>query len=269
MATLKILVFGDVFGRPGRRALAQLLPSLREHHAPDLILANVENLSHGSGVSVRTLDELDALGIGGYTSGNHIYDKSEAGPLLENPGRHLIRPLNFIDGPGSGAMELTIGTARILVINLIGTKYMRAEYANPFAAVDAYLATITPADYAAILVDMHAETTSEKIAMGYHLDGRISALWGTHTHVPTADSRILAGGTAYLTDVGMTGALDGVIGMERTGIIEKFLANGDAPRPDIADTPAVQVHGWLLEIDPATRRATAATSIHHSSILTT
>ncbi len=264
---LKILVFGDIFGKPGREAVAQHLDSLRAEYAPDLILANVENLSHGSGVSVRTLEELQKLGIHGFTSGNHIYDKAEVGPLLIDPTQHLIRPLNFREGPGTGAMELTVGNLRILVINLIGTKYMKAEYANPFTAIDTYLGFADASSYAAILVDMHAETTSEKVALGYHLDGRVSAVWGTHTHVATADGRILNGGTAYLTDVGMTGALNGVIGMDREGILKKFLTDA-APRPEVAEGPEVQINAWYLEIDPVSRKALKTLSINHSFTLT-
>lgn len=260
--TLKVLILGDVFGKPGRKAAAHGLPKLKKKYKPDLIVANAENLSHGNGVTKKTIDELRAAGVDAFTSGNHIFDKTEAGPLLEDRANRLIRPLNFAAGvPGAGAMEIDVEGRRILVLNLIGRVFMDAGYGNPFTAARDYLRSVHPADYAAILVDMHADASSEKVAMGYHLNGIASAVWGTHTHVPTADAKILDQGTAVITDVGMTGAADSVIGMDAEGVLGEFLEI-KGKRPDAAITDSVQLNAWYLEINPVTRRCVAQKPIN-------
>lgn len=265
---LRFLILGDVFGRPGREAVARALPQLKQDYRPDLVIANAENISHGNGVSVKTIQELVEAGVDVFTSGNHIYDKPEVAAVFEDPAYKLIRPLNFPAGsPGPGSIEVTLGEAKVLVLNLIGTVFAKASYDNPFVVADSFLATIDRARYATIIVDMHADASSEKVAMGYHLDGRVSVVFGTHTHVPTADGRILVGGTAYRSDVGMTGARNGVIGMDREAIVEQFLGKRSS-RGDVADDTDVQFNAWLVDIDPCTAQAVRQQTIQMDFSLT-
>ncbi|HUI42176.1 MAG TPA: TIGR00282 family metallophosphoesterase [Terriglobia bacterium] len=247
---MKILFIGDIFGEPGRRAVRHLLPRLVAEHAPDLIIANGENASHGFGITPGQVDEMIDAGVEVLTSGNHIWDRKEIGPYLaEHPGGRLLRPANFPDGsPGGG---LYLGSTRsgvpYAVLNLQGRVFM-ASIDCPFRAADALLARIPPEVKVRIL-DLHAETTSEKVAMGWYLDGRVTALIGTHTHIPTADERVLAGGTAYITDVGMTGPFDSVIGIEKQLVIEKFLKQTPV-RFEVARGD-VRLCAVLIEADPA------------------
>ena len=250
---MRILIFGDVIAKPGRKALAALLPKWRQQHAVDFVLANVENLAHGVGATERTLAELHDAGVDCFTSGNHIWDK-ESRALLEHPNSVLLRPANYPpSNPGRGDRMFTVGDKEILVINLMGRVFFRESLDCPFRAADAILEReATEADI--ILVDLHAEATSEKVALGHYLDGRITALYGTHTHVPTADGRILPGGTAYLTDVGMTGLQESVIGANKDTVIQMFLTQTPQKNMhDTAESGAVVVNAMLLEIDDDNR----------------
>lgn len=218
-----ILFFADIFGKPGRRAVAQALPDLRARYAPDFILGNAENLAGGRGVNRRTFHEMMELGFHGFTSGNHIWDNKEVLPLLEGESR-LLRPANYPDVPGEKCPGRGFGVFRsgdkgLFVINLMGRVFMDA-IDDPFQTVDRILRE-NPTDLP-ILVDMHADATSEKYAMGWFLDGRVSAVVGSHTHVQTADERLLPAGTAYITDVGMSGSFDSVIGLKPGEIVRKF-----------------------------------------------
>jgi metallophosphoesterase (TIGR00282 family) len=215
-----LLFVGDVVGKPGRRALAALLPRLIDEHRVDYTVVNVENAAGGFGVTAETLQFLDELPIDVMTSGNHIWDKKETAPLLATHQR-LLRPANYPDGnPGRG---LHVGEAasgvRVATLNLEGQVFMK-PLQSPFAVADQLLRGLDGVKV--ILVDFHAEATSEKQAMAFHLDGRVSAVLGTHTHVPTADARVLAGGTALLTDVGMTGPYDSIIGFRADKVLERF-----------------------------------------------
>jgi 2',3'-cyclic-nucleotide 2'-phosphodiesterase len=208
-----ILFVGDVVGGLGRRTLLGLLPALRQRHTPDFVIVNGENIAGGLGITPKLADELFAAGVDAITLGNHTYRRQEIGPYLDS-GKPIVRPANYLTTqPGRGFVIVEREGMRLGVINLSGNVYLRAGRVA-FLEVDAVLAELEgKVDH--VLVDMHAEVTSEKVAMGWHLDGRVTAVVGTHTHVPTADLRVLPGGTAYITDVGMTGPRGGVIGVKK------------------------------------------------------
>jgi 2',3'-cyclic-nucleotide 2'-phosphodiesterase len=218
---VKLLFVGDVVGGVGRRTLAALLPELRERHRPDFVVVNGENAAGGVGITRKTASEMLDLGVDAITLGNHAYRHREVYDYLDEEAR-LVRPANYPKGsPGRGHTVVEAGGLRLGVVNLSGQVFLQAVR-SPFAEVDAVLAELRDsADL--VLVDMHAEATSEKVAMGWHVDGRVLACVGTHTHVPTADARVLPGGTAYVTDVGMTGPRGGVIGVKREQALERFL----------------------------------------------
>jgi 2',3'-cyclic-nucleotide 2'-phosphodiesterase len=218
---VKLLFVGDVVGGLGRRTLAALLPELRERHRPDFVVVNGENAAGGVGITRKTATEMLGLGVDAITLGNHAYRHREVYDYLDEEPR-LVRPANYPKGsPGRGHTVVEAGGLRLGVVNLSGQVFLQAVR-SPFAEVDAILADLRDsADL--VLVDMHAEATSEKVAMGWHVDGRVLACVGTHTHVPTADARVLPGGTAYVTDVGMTGPRGGVIGVKREQALERFL----------------------------------------------
>jgi metallophosphoesterase (TIGR00282 family) len=219
---VKLLFVGDVVGGIGRRTLATLLPVLREARRPDFVVVNGENAAGGVGITEKTARELLELGADAITLGNHAYRHREVYGFLDREER-IVRPANYPKGsPGRGHTVVEQGGQQLGVINLSGQVFLTAVR-SPFAEADALLAELR--DRAGpVLVDMHAEATSEKVAMGWHLDGRVTACLGTHTHVPTADARVLPGGTAYVTDVGMTGPRGGVIGVKREQALERFTA---------------------------------------------
>ncbi len=253
-STLKLLFVGDIVGKPGRRALQRLLPTLRTERALDYVVVNVENAAGGFGVTPALMRELEALEIDCYTSGNHIWDKKEGLPLLESEPR-LLRPANYPEGnPGSGVhVGETAAGVNVATLNLEGQVFMK-NVDSPFAAADRLLAEL-PDQVRVILVDFHAEATSEKQAMGFHLDGRASAVLGTHTHVPTGDERILPGGTAFVTDVGMTGAYESIIGFKPPKVLQRFALQRNIPM-DVAKRD-VRLGGAIVEIDAATGQAVA------------
>jgi metallophosphoesterase (TIGR00282 family) len=221
-ASARILFCGDLVGPAGRRALLRLLPALRERHDPTFVVVNGENVAGGFGITPKLADELFEAGVDVITLGNHVYRHREIYPYLDTEPR-ILRPANYLRGqPGHGHTIATRDGVRLAVINLSGNVFMSAGR-SAFAEADALVAELrTKADH--ILVDMHAEATSEKVAMGWHLDGLVTAVLGTHTHVPTADARVLPGGTAYVTDVGMTGARGGVLGVERELALEALVS---------------------------------------------
>ncbi|MCR4322928.1 MAG: TIGR00282 family metallophosphoesterase [Candidatus Azambacteria bacterium] len=256
---MKIIFIGDVMGRPGREAVERMLPSLKEEFAPDFVICNGENLAHGAGVTRKVVDEMFTAGVDALTSGNHIFDKKDASAFLAEEQLPVIRPLNFQDNAlGRGYMEFERKGKKIILVNIIGTLFMGEAYRNPFLVMSAFLKDRAD-DGASIIVDFHAETTSEKRAMGFYLDGKVSALLGTHTHVPTADAQILLGGTAYITDVGMTGTTQSVIGMEKDAVIRAFC--GEQARPDIAEGE-VALDAVVIDINDDTGRARSITQIH-------
>ena len=218
---MKLLFVGDVVGGIGRRTLAALLPGIRDAHQPDFVIVNGENSAGGVGITEKTGRELLEMGADAITLGNHAYRHREVYEYLDREER-VVRPANYPKGsPGRGFTVVERDGMRLGVVNLSGLLFLQAVR-SPFAEADAVLAELRDRTDA-VLVDMHAEATSEKVAMGWHVDGRVTACVGTHTHVPTADGRVLPGGTAYITDVGMTGARNGVIGVKREQALERFI----------------------------------------------
>ncbi len=249
---MRILFVGDVVGLPGRRVLRSGLAALRATLRPDLVVGNGENSAGGNGVTPATAEEMFHAGCDVVTTGNHVWDRKEIVPYLERHER-LLRPANYPEGvPGRGAVIVTArdGTP-VLVVNLMGRVYMPAVD-DPFRAADAVLARLGPRARVSI-VDFHAEATSEKIAFSWYVDGRVSAVVGTHTHVPTADERVLPRGTACITDAGMTGPHDSVIGVEKAVVLERFPTH----RP-VRFSPAredARLQAVLVEASPTSGRA--------------
>lgn len=249
---MRILILGDVVGRPARRAIRDILPELIEREKADLVIANAENAAGGMGVDIKSAKELLSAGVHVLTSGNHIWKKKEIYSFLDEH-ETLIRPANFPAGaPGRGWCFWRHNELRAVIINLQGRVFMPNHVEDPFRCVDGLLQNhgrLSPV----IIVDMHGEATSEKSAMGWYLDGRASVVYGTHTHVPTADERILPNGTAYITDVGMCGPLDSVIGMEREVVIQGFLTQ--LPRQFEVAKDNVALQGIIADIDEKNGRA--------------
>jgi metallophosphoesterase (TIGR00282 family) len=251
---LKFLFIGDVFGKPGRLAVRHFVPRLIARHGLDLVVANAENSAAGAGVTPESADELLACEVDLLTSGNHIWSKREIVPYLERADAKLLRPANYPRGaPGRGsAVVETPGGKRLGVVNVEGRVFMRS-LDDPFAAAEAEVAALKARGVMCILVDIHCEATSEKNAMGHFLDGRVSAVLGTHTHVQTADARILAGGTAFITDVGMCGPWDSVIGVRKELVIQRFLSQRPVSfEPGKRET---YLQGAIVEVDEASGKA--------------
>ena len=254
---LRILFIGDIFGRPGRTIVRDKLPSLVKDHSIDLIIANGENSAAGFGITPPLAEELFDLGIDVITTGNHVWDKREiidffqmADGNAHSPSRRLLRPANYApDLPGQGLYEGRKNGVPYAVINLQGRVFM-ASNDDPFRMADKLLKDTTAK---VILVDRHAEATSEKVSLGWYLDGRVTAVIGTHTHVPTADERVLPNGTAYITDAGMTGPYDGVIGVKKELVVGKFLNN--MPVRFEAATGDVRLSAVVIDCDETTGRA--------------
>lgn len=249
---IKVLFIGDIVGKPGRVAVRELLPRLVGRYSPDIVIANGENAAGGFGITPDIADELMGLQVDVITSGNHIWDKKEVYEYL-GAERRLLRPANYPQGSpgaGSGVYECPSG-AKVGVVNLMGRVFMDC-LESPFVT-GAELVRKLRETTQIIIVDFHAETTSEKMALGWHLDGLASALVGTHTHVQTADERVLAGGTAFITDAGMTGPIDSVIGMKKEIILERFLTHMPV-RFDVA-TKNVELQGVFITIDAASGKA--------------
>lgn len=254
--SIKILFFGDIVGKPGRKAVAKVLPELKKKLEPDLTIANAENLAHGIGVTKKTLDEMQKIGVDLLTSGNHIWKKEEIYEIFQEPDIPLIRPANYPpNSPGHGQKLLNIGAKSILVINLNGRVFMDEQLDCPFRKLDDILKEYKNTNLAAILVDFHAEATSEKVAMGWYADGRVSAVLGTHTHIPTADITILPRGTGYVTDVGMVGVKESVIGVDKDIIIQKFLTQRPVAHA-IPDKNLCLVNSVFLEINLNNKKTT-------------
>jgi len=242
---------GDVYGEPGRVAIQKLVPRLREQHAIDLVVVNVENAAGGFGITPPMVKAFLEQGVDVMTTGNHVWDKKEIIPHIVKENL-LLRPANFPEGtPGVGYVTVKAGPYRVGVLNLMGRIFMN-PIDCPFRKADEVLA-IVGKETPIILVDMHAEATSESLAMGWYLNGRVTAVVGTHRHVQTADERVLPGGTAYITDLGMTGPTDGVIGVDRAQIIQRFMTQMPI-RFETAKGPAA-LHGVLITLDPETGRA--------------
>ncbi len=216
-----ILFIGDIVGRPGRKAAAYFIDKIKKERQIDLVVANGENLSAGKGMTIERYEEMVEAGVDYFTSGNHIWSQESFLPYLNDAKTKVLRPANYPDSaPGRGVAEIEAGKTKITLVNLIGRVFMNDDVPDPFV-VGKNIADKQSGDI--IVVDFHAEATSEKMALGRYLDGRVSAVLGTHTHVQTADETILAGGTAFISDVGMCGPVDSVLGIKKEIIIEKFL----------------------------------------------
>ena len=248
-----LLFIGDIFASPGRKIVAKFLPEIVERENIHLVIANGENAAGGFGITPPLADELFGYGIDVITSGNHIWDKREVHPYLDRQAK-LLRPANYpAELPGSG-MVIAYGSngVPVAVLNLQGRAHM-LPIDCPFHKFNALVETI-PAEVKVRLLDFHAELTSEKVAMGWHVDGRVSAMFGTHTHVPTADTRILPEGTAFQTDAGMTGPYRGVIGVEKDIILRRFLTQ--TPVRMEAARHGAELHGVAVTVDEETGKAT-------------
>ncbi len=249
---MKILFIGDIVGSPGRGAVKKLLPGLAKEHNLKFIIANAENAAGGSGITPAVAEELFASGVDVLTSGDHIWKKREVFELINQDAR-ILRPLNFpLGAPGNGyGVFPAKGGLKVGVINVNGRVFMEALEC-PFRTASAAVQDISK-DTKVIIVDIHAEATSEKVALGWYLDGKVSAVLGTHTHIQTADERILPQGTAYLTDAGMTGPYDSVIGRRVEDVLERFLTSIPVRFEVASDN--VQLHGAVLDIDEKTGKA--------------
>jgi len=254
---MKVVFIGDIVGSVGRGAVKKLLPWLKDKYQPHIVIANAENAAGGRGINAAIARELFEWGVHGLTMGNHTWDNRDIFELIDREPR-LVRPANLPPGtPGNGSAVLKVGNKELAIVNLIGRTFLPPADC-PFRAADAILEELRRR-VKCIVVDFHAEATSEKIAMGWHLDGRASLVVGTHTHVQTNDDRILPQGTAYVTDAGMTGPRDGVLGMDRETVIRKFIT-GMPARFEVAETKWI-LSGVFVELDEATGKAVKVQTI--------
>lgn len=220
---IKILFFGDIMGKIGRKAAVKSLRKWKKQYKPDLSIVNVENLAHGKGITKKTMQEMLDAGFDFFTSGNHIWDKKEVYEIFEDQNSPLVRPANYPPGvPGDGYRILDVGKKKVMIVNINGRVFFREDFDCPFRTMDRIL-DAKPDDVKTVLVDFHVEATSEAKAMKYYLRQRVSALWGTHTHVGTCDYEIIENHTAYVTQVGMVGAKESSLGIEFDGVINTFL----------------------------------------------
>jgi 2',3'-cyclic-nucleotide 2'-phosphodiesterase len=253
MEKMKILFIGDVVGSPGRDMVKEYLPKLKEKYRPTITIINGENAASGKGINEKIYRQFLEWGAQAVTLGNHAWDKKEIFDFIDK-AKYLVRPANFpTDVPGTGIVYLKVNQDEVAIINLQGRTFLSA-IDDPFTKADELIQEArerTPI----IFVDFHAEATSEKEAMGWYLDGKVTAVVGTHTHVQTADERILPSGTAYLTDVGMTGPYDGILGMERTAVIKRFLTSLPV-RFEVSENGRTQLSAVLIDLDNQTGKAT-------------
>lgn len=250
----RILFLGDVVGEPGRKAVATVLPLLKEELKADFVIVNGENAAGGRGITPKIAISLMRAGAAIITTGDHVWDQKEIVPfMLEEP--RLLRPLNYPEGaPGHGQLVLQTKRCKVGVINLQGRTFMKDALENPFPVVKKAVAAMRE-ETPVIFVDFHAEATSEKVAMGWHLDGEVTAVVGTHTHVPTADERVLPKGTAFQSDAGMCGPMDSVIGSQIEPVLERF--HTQLPTRFGVGKGAVRINGLLVTLNPETGRALA------------
>lgn len=248
-----LLCIGDVVGSPGRRALRDAVPAIVAERNVDCVIANAENIAGGSGITAALYAKVLRCGVHAITLGDHIYRRRDIIPVLESSDR-MVRPANYLTGaPGKEFVICeTASGRRVAVVSLMGRMYMKPPTNCAFAAIDRVLAAI-PKDIKIIVVDMHAEVTSEKVAMGWHVDGRVSVLFGTHTHIPTADERVLEKGTAYITDLGMTGVYDSVLGRDKKRVVAT-MRTGIPNTFDVADGEAT-LSGIVVTVDGDTGKA--------------
>ncbi|NLN50144.1 MAG: TIGR00282 family metallophosphoesterase [Acholeplasmataceae bacterium] len=243
---MKVLFIGDIYSRPGREILAKTLPDLKQTYKPNLIIVNAENsANNGRGITEDYYNELMSMGVATITMGNHVWGQKQLLDFIDDA--HICRPANFYEAPGKQYDLINYNGKSFLVMNLLGRTFMDANLENPFLVAQRILDEVKP-DYS--LIDFHAEATSEKIALGHFLDGKLTALVGTHTHIPTADERRLPKGTLYITDVGMTGPLDGIIGVDKDIVIKRFL-NGYT-RPNKVALTKNQLNAVIMDFEAMT-----------------
>src|SRR6266705_2537205 len=263
---LRILFLGDVVGAPGRNAVIARLPQLKEQHAIDFIVVNGENAAGGRGITGKITIELLRAGVSVITTGDHIWDQKDVVPFLDLEPR-LLRPINYPSGaPGHGSIVLETAKGKVGVINVQARTFMQPILENPFHAVEAAVAKMRE-ETSNIVVDVHGETTSEKIALGRFLDGKVSAVIGTHTHVQTADEQIFHGGTAFMCDAGMCGPVNSILGRKIEPIMSRFISNLPASFPVAGGE--VRLHGALIEIDESTGRAMRITRVDEPALSVT
>ena len=252
---MKILFIGDIVGEIGRKTVAKILPKLKKELKPNLVIANAENLAHGQGVTETTLKEVMQAGIDWFTNGDHAFKVQKQIDNVYNGGFPILRPANYSANiPGQGYALITAGKYKILLISLIGRVFMRMDYDCPFKKLDEILAKFVKQNLSAIIVDIHAETASEKITLRHFADGKVSAILGTHTHVMTADQQITDRGTAYITDVGMTGFANGSIGLDKENIIKTFLTQIKYPH-ELPEKGRAIFNAVLLDVNHKTGKA--------------
>ncbi|MBU1202816.1 YmdB family metallophosphoesterase [Patescibacteria group bacterium] len=253
----KIIFLGDISGVLGREGVKKIVPQWKEKYNPDIFIGNIENIAHNKGVTIKTIEEVANAGVSIFTGGNHIWKKYDIGQLAMETDYKIATAINDSRTPDKYRYQsVEVNGTNLIVINLQGQTFIQYEdeqIANPFIKIDEFLNEL-PKD-ANIIIDMHAEATSDKRAMGLYLDGRISAIVGTHTHVPTADAQILPNGTGYLTDIGMIGAYPSVLGIKKEIIIQKFLTDEKIVH-DLPRTGQIEVNAVLLEIDNKTHKTT-------------
>lgn len=258
MPTARVLCIGDIVGKPGRKAIAEQIPRIKREKEIDVVIANAENVSGGAGLTPKHSQLLLDAGVDVLTCGDHVWDKREMIEHIQG-SNNILRPLNFPKGnPGRGYCIIDKDFGKVCIIHLVGRVFMKYLVDSPFIMVDELLANMDEKP-PVIIVDMHAEATSEKVAMGWFLDGRVSVVFGTHTHIPTADETILPKGTAYITDVGMTGPYRSVIGRSVDKILKRFVTQMPAFM-DVA-TDDVRMYGFLVDVDTETGRAITATTV--------
>ncbi len=258
---MRLLIFGDVFGKLGRAGVKIILPEWREKFSPDVVIANIENVAHGKGIGMKQISELQDAGVNIFTGGNHSLEGKDFEKVLNDETVPVLRPANIPDAPGRGAEIFQVKQNKLLVINLIGQVFMRAEYENPFLAADKILEEYGSATPFKIL-DWHADATSEKTVMGWYLDGKISLVYGTHSHIPTADAKILPNGTAYISDIGMTGPLNSVIGVEIEPSFLRF-KNKEKTKMDPVESGPIEVNAIFVEISEKPPDTGKAVDIKH------
>lgn len=258
---MKFLVFGDVVGTLGRKVITKELPKLRTEYDIDAVIVNIENMAHGRGISPDTMQEAFSWNAFAFTTGDHAWDNGPGIDILSDPKIPIVRPANYpIPVPGRGHVVLRAGAFEVAVINLQGQVMFKNHPDNPFHALDKILMEPDVARAAIKIVDFHAEATSEKRGFGWYADGKVSAVWGTHTHVPTADAQILPKGTGYITDVGMNGAYNSIIGMDPKVPLKQFLSQlrGKMEPPE---TGNMELNAVLFDIDPTTGKTIAIAQI--------
>jgi len=262
MKNLKILFFGDIVGRPGRAAVTKLMPAIKKKYKPDFIFCNAENISHGLGVSQKTLGEMMDAGVHAFTSGNHVWDnKAEIEKIFSEDKLPLVRPANYPDGaPGNGYKLFEINGQKILLINLMGRVFIKENFDCPFRKLEKILDEFKNIKLSAILVDFHAEATSEKNVLARYFDGKVSAVFGTHTHIQTSDAQILKQGTGYITDTGMCGVKDSSLGVNIEPLLKNFLYQIPSPH-EISTKGICVVNGIFAIIKPETKETVKLHSI--------